>query len=162
NVLHTMQFSDAAMPGAPIATIINWAHHPESEGSDNHLISSDFVGYLREKVEERGGGTVVYVSGDVGGQIGPGRVVPVDDSGQPVTMGGFAKAKAIGHSVARFALMAMADPAAQTFDGSTARLSFHDTIFKVQVANRKYHLAAMLHVFRRSFCCYDASLPISD
>lgn len=162
NVLHTIQFSQAAAPNAPIGTIVNWAHHPESEGSENHLISSDFVHYLREKVEQGGGGMAAYVSGALGGQIGPGRVVPVDENGVEIKEGGFAKAEAIGKGVARFALTAMADPGARTLAGKDLRLAFRSTVLNVQVANRKYHLAAMLKIFRRSFCCYDTSSPIDD
>ena len=50
--LHTMQFMDlSTTPPKPIATVVNWAHHPESAGSSNQLITSDFVHFLRTDLE---------------------------------------------------------------------------------------------------------------
>ena len=89
NTLHTLQFTDISDDKNPkvITTLVNWAHHPESEGASNHLISSDFVHYLRSELESKGAGPVVYVSGALGGQIGPGRVEPLDDMGNVYSHG---------------------------------------------------------------------------
>ncbi|HNF99472.1 MAG TPA: neutral/alkaline non-lysosomal ceramidase N-terminal domain-containing protein, partial [Pseudomonadota bacterium] len=68
NVLHTMQFLDVSTtPPQPITTLVNWSNHPEAAGSKNKLISSDFVHYLRQELEQKGAGPVVYVSGSIGG-----------------------------------------------------------------------------------------------
>ena len=73
NVLHTMQFMDVSTtPPQPITTVVNWSNHPEALGSRNPLISSDFVHYLRDELEKKGAGPVVYVSGSIGGLLGPG------------------------------------------------------------------------------------------
>jgi hypothetical protein len=56
----------------------------------------------------------------------------------------------------------MADPASRTIDGAALRLSFRDTVFKVQVHNRKFQLAAQLKTFRRAFCCYDQDRPVGE
>ncbi|MCS6913112.1 MAG: hypothetical protein RMK29_01830 [Myxococcales bacterium] len=162
NVLHTMQFREAQGRGQPIATLINWANHPEAVGSHNRLISSDFVHYLRERVEQRGGGRVIYVSGALGGLLTPLPVEPLDEDRRPVRDSGFAKAEALGRAVADFALQAMTDPAAITLDGHQLTLSFRDTRFAVRLDNRRYHLAAGLGLFRRSLCCYDPMLPIGE
>ena len=52
NTLHTLQFTDISDEKNPkvLTTLVNWAHHPESEGSRNHLISSDWVHYLRREL----------------------------------------------------------------------------------------------------------------
>lgn len=60
--------------GTTIGTIVNWSNHPEAQGSDNPLISSDFPHGTRETLEERLGGTAVYFSGSVGGLMTPLRV----------------------------------------------------------------------------------------
>ncbi len=62
--LRALQF--IGTDGATVATLINWSTHPESLEDDNTLVSSDFVHYIRTRVEADLGGTAVYVSGDLG------------------------------------------------------------------------------------------------
>ena len=50
---------------------MNFASHPESLGSNNTLITSDFPHYARERIEEEVGGTAIWVSGDLGVLQGP-------------------------------------------------------------------------------------------
>lgn len=161
NTLHTLHFIERdTVPTRPIATLVNWANHPEASGGDNQLITSDFVHPLREKMEKNGAGPVVYVSGALGGLLTPLHATPVDDMGRPVPDNGLPKARALGLAVADFALSALADPKAKQVEGKAARLSFRTTIFPAHVENVKYHLASMVGVFRRSFCCYDDSRPL--
>lgn len=72
--------------GGPVATLVNWHDHPEMLEDRNALLSPDFPHYLRRRVEERGGGTAIYLSGTVGNQIGAiGTRVPLrDERGDPV------------------------------------------------------------------------------
>lgn len=161
--LYTMQFMDVSqVPPEPIATVVNWAHHPEAVGSSNHLISSDFVHTLRTDLEKAGSGPVVYVSGALGGQIGPGRVVAVDDKGVEYKKNGFEKAEWIGHGVAAFAKASMAAPEAVTVEGKNAKLSYRTTTFPLQVANQAYHLALLLKIYEREVCCYDNTRVIDE
>lgn len=162
NTLHTMLFTAADGAHAPIATLINWAHHPESVGSRNNLVSSDWVHYLRENVEKTGGGTAVYVSGALGGQIGPGSVVPKDAMGNEVRGKGFPMAEAIGNSVSTFALNALADPQNKVYESKDLKLAFRTTAFDVHVHNARYYLGAMFKVLTREFCCYDTTRPFGD
>lgn len=164
NRLHTLQFIEAgdAIPPRAIATLVNWANHPEAAGSKNQLLTSDFVHTVREQIEKQGGGPVVYVSGALGGLLGPGRAEPLDEKGVPIKENGLPKARALGHEVSRFALQALADPQATSVAGKDARLSFRTARFTAHVDNIKYHWASMLKIFRRSFCCYDESQPLSD
>ena len=62
--LRALAFEDAS--GETLATLLNWSTHPESLESENELVSSDFVHYIRDEVESRVGGTSVYFSGDLG------------------------------------------------------------------------------------------------
>jgi hypothetical protein len=57
--------------GAMLATVVNYASHPEALGSGNTLITSDFPHYMRVALEERFGGTALYVSADLGVLQGP-------------------------------------------------------------------------------------------
>ncbi len=59
-----------------ITTLINWHNHPDSLGSDNRLVSSDFPHYIREYVEAKLGGIAVYFTGTLGCQIGAADLVP--------------------------------------------------------------------------------------
>ncbi len=52
--------------GATVATLINWSTHPESLEDENTQVSSDFVHYIRQRVEDELGGTAVYFTGDLG------------------------------------------------------------------------------------------------
>ena len=163
NVMHTFQFVElGTTPPRPIATLVNWAFHPEAAGSSNHLITSDFVHYLREGLEAKGTGTVVYVSGPLGGQIGPGRVQPVDGVGQVIKSKGFPFIEALGKSLVPFALGAMADPAAKTVEGKDFKLSFRTAKVAAQIANKAYQAAFQFKIYRRTLCCYDDTRPVSD
>jgi hypothetical protein len=53
--------------GKTLGSLITWGNHPETLWGKNLLITSDFPHYFREGVEKGIGGTVVYLSGAVGG-----------------------------------------------------------------------------------------------
>jgi hypothetical protein len=57
--------------GSTIGTVVNWSNHPEAQGSENGLISSDFPHGARVTLEADLGGTAVYFSGSVGGLMTP-------------------------------------------------------------------------------------------
>lgn len=63
------QFTSVAT-GQVLGTFLNFHSHPDSSSSDNFLITSEFVHFLRDYVEKKLGGTAVYFSGTVGCQIG--------------------------------------------------------------------------------------------
>ncbi len=62
--LRALQFVDGQ--GATVATLVNWNTHPESLEDKNTLVSSDFIHYIRARVERDLGGTAVYFTGDLG------------------------------------------------------------------------------------------------
>ncbi|MFN7951250.1 MAG: neutral/alkaline non-lysosomal ceramidase N-terminal domain-containing protein [bacterium] len=107
--------------GQTIATLLEWADHPESIGSRNNLISADYPGYARARLEARLGGTAIYLSGALGGLITPldGALVPywTDDGkrGTDPATGlswiaddGFDKARSLGYELAERAADALA------------------------------------------------------
>jgi hypothetical protein len=69
--LSIMQLTRRGPPHEAIATLVNFASHPESLGSNNTLITSDFPHYARERIEDDLGGTAIWVSGDLGVLQGP-------------------------------------------------------------------------------------------
>jgi hypothetical protein len=69
--LSIMQVTRRGPPHQVLATLVNFASHPESLGSNNTLITSDFPHYAREQIEATAGGTAIWVSGDLGVLQGP-------------------------------------------------------------------------------------------
>jgi hypothetical protein len=55
--------------GKPIATLVNYAVHPEVLGNDIGVLSPDLVGPLCEKIESLGGGTALFMNGAQGGMV---------------------------------------------------------------------------------------------
>jgi len=64
---HVMQF--VGSDGKAVATLINYACHPEVIGADQGIMSPDFVGPLYDRISERGGGVGIYMNGALGGMV---------------------------------------------------------------------------------------------
>ncbi len=52
-----------------IATLVNYAIHPEVLGSGQGICSPDMVGPLQDRIAEQGGGICVFMNGAVGGMV---------------------------------------------------------------------------------------------
>ncbi len=116
---------DDAVTGTAIATLVNWHNHPDTLGSANRLISSDYPHYLRAYVERERGGVAIFVAGTVGNQISGLRGTPVplwDEAGRRVTEsapgGGmrpvmvtddWAKIRSTGYEIGNAAVAALAE-----------------------------------------------------
>jgi hypothetical protein len=102
-----------AQTHATIATVVNYASHPESLGSSNTLITSDFPHFMREALEARYGGVAIYQSADLGVLQGPLDVDVTDPlTGQPAQRRSFRFAQVMGEI--------LAERAAQALDGVSA------------------------------------------
>jgi hypothetical protein len=55
--------------GKPIATLVNYAIHPEVIGSKQGILSPDLCGPLYDRIESRGGGVAVFMNGAQGGMV---------------------------------------------------------------------------------------------
>ena len=55
--------------GKPIATLVNYACHPEVIGSHQGILSPDFVGPLYDRIRESKGGTGIFMNGALGGMV---------------------------------------------------------------------------------------------
>jgi hypothetical protein len=58
-----------SLQGKTIATLVNYAIHPEVLGNGVGLLSPDLVGPLCERIESRTGGLAIFVNGAQGGMI---------------------------------------------------------------------------------------------
>lgn len=55
--------------GKMIATLVNYAVHPEVMGSKQGILSPDLVGPLRDRIEDAAGGMAVFMNGAQGGMV---------------------------------------------------------------------------------------------
>jgi len=55
--------------GKPVATLINYATHPEILGTSRKLISPDLCGPLYDRIEEKGGGVALFMNSAQGGMV---------------------------------------------------------------------------------------------
>jgi hypothetical protein len=55
--------------GKTIASLVNYASHPEVLGNELGILSPDFCGPLYDRLEERAGGMALYMNGAQGGMI---------------------------------------------------------------------------------------------
>ncbi len=156
--VRVLRFVDAET-GDPQGSLLAWANHPEALGSDNLLITADFVGYFRDYVE-RGvvwngeqmykglGGIAVYVNGALGGLLTPLHTETVHPfTGEKLTETSFEKADAIGLSLA-IQVLANQDKAVRV---EAPVLSVAARTFKVALSNPYFQLGGALGVLERGW-----------
>lgn len=117
--------------GLPIGTLINFAAHPETLWSDNHLITSDYVAYVYRDVERELGGRVVFLNGALGGMV---TVDNVDHT--------FEEAERIGTILARKAIEA----ARNAMVNLDFRIKFEKSVLKIPLENEKFRLTAEMGI----------------
>lgn len=57
--------------GAPLTKMFNFPCHPEVLSTENPIITSDYVGYLRDEVEKQTGAPCIFFAGALGGMLSP-------------------------------------------------------------------------------------------
>ncbi len=161
-----VQFVDDAMPTQTVATLVNWAAHPEYTGSSNTLLSADYVHYLRDTMEmglpsesiTGLGGTTVFINGALGGQVGPGGGVhPRAPDGMTVRESGLRKAELAGTNVARLALQAIQRDGQEVSDTS---LSYRTAPINARVENIGYGIFFNMGIFDRELFAWDPRMPL--
>jgi len=106
--LGAVQFTTRGAPFSVLATLVNFASHPESLGSNNTLVTSDFPHFTREVLEAEFGGTAIWVSGDLGVLQGPLDIDVLDPAtGQPAPRRTFRFADVHGTQLAERAIEAL-------------------------------------------------------
>ena len=61
--------NSGAKKGKPIATLVNYAIHPEVIGSGQGILSPDLIGPLYDRIEAKGGGIAIFMNGAQGGMV---------------------------------------------------------------------------------------------
>ncbi|HKX46429.1 MAG TPA: hypothetical protein VJP77_06985 [Planctomycetota bacterium] len=106
--LSIMQATHLGPPYQVLATLVNFASHPESLGSNNTRVTSDFPHYAREAIEASQGGTAIWVSGDLGVLQGPLDIDVLDPvTGLPAQRRTFRWAEVHGQQLAERVLSAI-------------------------------------------------------
>jgi hypothetical protein len=106
--LAVMQLSKRDAPFDVIATLVNFGSHPESMGSNNPLVTSDFPHYVRERLEAEYGGLAIWLSGDLGVLQGPLDIDVFDpNTGLPAPRRSFRFAEVHGTQLAERAIEAI-------------------------------------------------------
>jgi hypothetical protein len=139
--------------GRTLGTVVNWSSHPEALGGKNTLVTSDFPHYLRARMEEKLGGTCVFLVGSIGGLMTPLGLKLSGPDGTVIPPDSFALAQAVGERAADAALEALASgkPSA-----SYALEHRSATVF-VPLENRLFRLATLLGVLDREL--YSSGRP---
>ena len=134
--------------GQILATAINFASHPESLGSENTLITSDFPHYMREALEARYGGIAIYQSADLGVLQGPLDVDIIDPAtGQPAERRTFRMAEVMGQKLAERAQIAL--DGVSSWDANPELDARSSGRIPVLVENPFFRIAAGFGVFGR-------------
>lgn len=134
------QFGSLAT-GETITTLINWHNHPEMAGSENLLLSSDFIHYLRQLVEKRLGGKAVYFTGTLGCQIGTNGDAPAPlwnedmtrTPGPELVHGGWEKIRSVGYEIGHEAVVAL--QAAPAVSATEVNVSVATSTIAIRVDN---------------------------
>lgn len=130
--------------GRPIATIVNWANHPEALGSRNTLVTADYAAFLYRRIEELGGGVAVLLNGALGGMQSPGGALVRDPrTKEPVPHDSFRKAEVIGVRAAELAWEALAAARPLRVD----RLRYEETRVRIPLANEGFRRAIAAGIF---------------
>ncbi len=120
--------------GAPVATLVHFACHPEILGRRNRLVSADFAAALCGAIErEKGGGTAVFLNGALGGMVTGHEKVEC-----------FEEAERIGGDVARAALEAIAGAGAPLEESEFVCVRQR---ISVPIQNWRYHLGNFFSLF---------------
>jgi hypothetical protein len=124
--------------GKPIATLINWANHPETLGSRNTQITADYSAALYKRLEERRGGLAVFVNGAVGGMQSPLGAKVGDTPNNS-----FEKAERIGQRVADMG----ADALEKARPVSVTSYQFRERLVRIPIANKGFAQAEQANIY---------------
>lgn len=136
--------------GRTIATLINWANHPEALGSKNTLLTPDFPAALARDTESRLGGITIFVNGALGGMQTPlGAKVRDPRYGELAPPESKRFMDAMGGQLAEIVL----DATENVKPSPVKSIAYRETVVNIPVANEGFRLAskAKLYGDRKAF-----------
>lgn len=136
--------------GRTIATLINWANHPEALGSKNTLLTPDFPAALARDTESRLGGIAIFVNGALGGMQSPlGANVRDPRYGEPAPRVTKRFMDAMGGQIADVVL----DATENVPPSPVKAIEYRETVVRIPVANEGFRAAAKAKLYggRKAF-----------
>jgi hypothetical protein len=145
-----------ATDGARIATVVNWANHPEATGADHNFVSAEYPGVLRRSLEaglpagggaparEGLGGTAIFLQGALGGMASPIGAEVRNRDGVPTPEDSFERMQALGEALADRVFEALAGAA--RLDDLTIRHSTRE--FRLLIENNDFVIGFTIGLFR--------------
>ncbi len=130
-----------AEDGKPVATLVNFAAHPETLWEHNTLVSADYPGALRARLRERGGGIVAFFSGALGGMVTPN--VPLSANSEERQ----AFVLRLGHGLADLAAGAIESAP----DQEGVALEVRTRPLELRLQNWRFRVARMLQILDREY-----------
>lgn len=143
--LYVMRITDAQ--NTPIATLVNWSDHPETLDSKNTLITSDYPNWLRQYVEQHGGGMALFFNGAIGGLLSTlgDQVSLLDpDTGEVARDATWRKAELVGNTVGELAIRAAESGSAAPVES----LVIKKKVIFAAIENDGFRVGGALGVFR--------------
>jgi hypothetical protein len=122
--------------GTTIATLVNFANHPEALGSKNTLISADWPNYMYAVVEDVLGGVCVFQNGALGGMVTP-----------DVSSHTFEETERVGMTTGKSAIKCLEDAPFMECEN----LSHVHTTIGIPVANQNFMALRKAGIIRREF-----------
>jgi hypothetical protein len=126
-------------------SLVQWNCHPEALGSENQLLTADFVASTVSALKEKHGCPVVYFTGTVGGLLAPPSGRLKNAAGELMGNGEFEFAEVYGKAVAGLAENALA----QTEPIELTPISVKTTDLVLPTANMFYRIARAAGVLSR-------------
>jgi hypothetical protein len=142
--LVALQFVDSQRK--TVGVVIQWNCHPETLSSKNTKLSADYVGYTVAEVQSKIGGTVVYLTGTVGGLMTSLHVDVRNERGELLKDGTFEKTEKFGRLVGEAAVKALAGAA----DIDLTPFQVKSQAVYLPVDNRLYRTGWQIGVLKRA------------
>jgi hypothetical protein len=134
--LSLLQFGISAGGESRVGAVVaNFGCHPETVASRNRLITSDFVGVVRDLMDDEGGGMSFFVNGALGAMVRPGGIY--------LRKGSFEKRDKFARAFVDYANQALLASAPVQLE---AAITLKREVIKIPLENRRFWYAALLGI----------------
>ncbi len=151
--LLTLRFNKEKTKTA-LGIVLFWHCHPETLGSGNKKLSSDFVGYTVNEIKKQTQAEAIVFSGAVGGLMTSLKIPIKNEQGKDLNDGTFEKTERYGQLLAKASLNSLKKAKAVNLTPIVVRKKE----ILLPVDNPIYRLAKQMGVFKREIFDWDLQL----